>query len=631
MLDEEDKTIIKPLDKKPVEELEPGAQLGQYKIIRLLGRGGMGEVYEAEHTTLDVRYALKLLPSDLLATTAALERFRREARVMAKLRHPHILHVDDFGETAGRYWLRMELASGLPIGDYRLAIVKQIDHPIVSLQDLAEAKGGKLPQDMLLAILQQIVSGLTYAHQRGLVHRDLKPSNILLTSDSPPSTISHPPYTIAFTAKISDFGLVRLVGAEWLQSRVENSVRLSASLDEQPTLTVPKQGGSSTRSLLGTYEYMSPEQKRGEEADARSDIYALGLMTFRLLTGQREPGFELPSDMDEHLVLAWDDVVKNALQARREKRIADCAALSRLLEAVAAALFQGSEKPAAPVPEVRKIATPAPPPPPPVVQTPDLKSPWTNSLGMEFVPVTGTQALFCKWLTRVQDFEAFVKATGHDATKDMYSLRKGEWKKNGDTWKSPGFAQGLTHPVCGVNWDDAQAFCQWLTEQEWKAGRLKSDQAYRLPQDWEWSVAVGLNEARIGTPQEKIAIIPNVYPWGSEWPPPRGAGNFAGEEAKNADWPSDFGVIAGYNDGYPRTSPVGSFQANRFGLFDMAGNLREWCEDFYDGQSGIRVLRGGCWGGGESLGLLSWGRGGNHPGDRDDFSGFRVVLGSSVP
>ncbi len=606
-MDDEEKTIVKPLGEKPRESLEPGAQLGQYKIIRLLGRGGMGEVYEAEHTTLGLKFALKLLPPDLLATATALERFRREARVMAQLRHPHLLHVDDFGETEGRYWLRMELANGATIKGKL----------VTSLAELAEVYGGRLEQKTLLGVLQQLVSGLGYAHGKGLVHRDLKPSNVLICTDDGGSSF-----------KISDFGLVRLVGAEWLQSRVENSVRLSASLGEQPTMTGPRPEGSSTRSLLGTYEYMSPEQKRGEEADARSDIYALGLMTFRLLTGQRELGFELPSDMDENIVSSWDALVKATLQPRKERRAADCATVTKMLDAIHAELSQGSEKPAVTVSKARKVEAPVPPPPQ-VMRPPDLTSPWDNSLGMGFVPVPGTDVLFCKWLTRVQDFEAFVQATGHDATGGMFSLRKGEWKQHGDTWKSPGFAQGPTHPVCGVSWDDAQAFCVWLTEKERGAGRLLADQAYRLPQDWEWSVAVGLQEARDGTPAEKSEKIPDVYPWGTQWPPPRGAGNFAGEEAKDANWPKDWGVINGYNDGFPRTSPVGSFKANQCGLFDMAGNLWEWCEDWYDNKQEYRVLRGGSWGSDAPRYLLSSYRFRGLPGRRRANYGFRVVVGSS--
>ena len=96
--------------------LLPETRFGQYRIVRLLGRGGMGEVYEAEHTTLERRYALKLLPPDFAARPEAIVRFRREARVMANLNHPHIVNVDEFGETDGRYWLRMELVHGVVIG-----------------------------------------------------------------------------------------------------------------------------------------------------------------------------------------------------------------------------------------------------------------------------------------------------------------------------------------------------------------------------------------------------------------------------------------------------------------------------------------------------------------------------------
>ena len=257
------------------------------------------------------------------------------------------------------------------------------------------------------------------------------------------------------------------------------------------------------------------------------------------------------------------------------------------------------------------------------------EKPWVNTLGMKFVPVTGTPVLFGVWHVRVQDFEAFVKATGHDATTNIFSLKADGWKQRGDTWKSPGFAQGPTHPVCGVSWADAQAFAKWLTEKERREGKLTVGQSYRLPADWEWSVAVGLAETREGTPKDKSQKIADVYPWGTQWPPPVGAGNYAGEEAKDADWPATFKVMEGYRDGYARTSPVGSFAANKFGLYDMGGNLWQWCEDWYDESATTkrRVLRGGSWNLNSPQALLSSRR--NYafvPGLRNVFVGFRLVV-----
>lgn len=250
------------------------------------------------------------------------------------------------------------------------------------------------------------------------------------------------------------------------------------------------------------------------------------------------------------------------------------------------------------------------------------ESPWENSLGMRFVPVPGTAVFFSIWDTRVKDFEAFMQATGHDATQGALMLTADEWKQS---WKSPGFAQTGEHPVCCVSWEDAKAFCKWLTEKERGEGRLKAEQEYRLPTDAEWSVAVGLEGEPGQTPKDKDGNV-GGYPWGNQWPPPAGAGNYAGEEAKNADWPASWPVIEGYNDGYPRTSPVGSFKANRFGLYDMGGNVWQWCEDFYDGLSGPRVLRGGSWDDRDPRYLLSSGRVHGPPGHRYDDVGFRCVL-----
>ncbi|MBT7055652.1 MAG: protein kinase [Lentisphaerae bacterium] len=286
--------------------LQEGSSFGQYRIVHPLGRGGMGEVYEAEHQVLHRRYALKLLPPDFASRTGALERFQREAEVMANLEHPNILKVDEFGETGGRYWLRMELAVGIEADDKLTR----------SLADLVEVRGGKVPQAEFTAVLRQVLGGLAHAHELGAIHRDLKPANILLTPEGP---------------KIADFGLVRLVGEEWVHSQAQISVQRSLSLGEQQT-EAPGTSGTSARPLLGTYEYMSPEQKRGEQADERSDIYALGLMSYRLLTGQKELSFELPSQIDPEVVEGWDEIVRRCLRPKPEDRPRDC---TWLLEHVA--------------------------------------------------------------------------------------------------------------------------------------------------------------------------------------------------------------------------------------------------------------------------------------------------------
>jgi formylglycine-generating enzyme required for sulfatase activity len=258
--------------------------------------------------------------------------------------------------------------------------------------------------------------------------------------------------------------------------------------------------------------------------------------------------------------------------------------------------------------------------------------PWVNSLGMKFVPVTGTQVLFSVWDTRVQDFETFVKSTAYDATWGMYSLGKDDWEQRGATWKEPGFSQGATHPVVGVSWNDAEQFCKWLTKRERSAGDLPQDRKYRLPKDEEWSAAVGLKDEAGSTPEEKSDKI-KLYPWDipqkrdKSWPPPSGAGNYAGEEAKIGDWPSWWSVIAGYKDGYPRTSPVGSFEANFSGLYDMGGNVWQWCEDWYNALAQYRVLRGASWSGvGPDKLLASHRDVGGSPGHRVGDIGFRCVV-----
>ena len=221
---------------------------------------------------------------------------------------------------------------------------------------------------------------------------------------------------------------------------------------------------------------------------------------------------------------------------------------------------------------------------------------FTNTLGMKFVPVAGTDVQFSMWETRVKDYAEYAAANAGVAA----------------SWKSPGFTQEDTHPVVNVSWEDANAFCAWLTKKELAEGKIKADQKYRLPSDAEWSVAVGLTRETGSTPEAKNGGLRDVYPWGKEWPPPKGAGNYDG--SLNVD-------------NYEYTSPAGSFAANKLGLHDMGGNVWEWCEDWKDpAAKAYRVLRGASWNTfGPGL-LLSSSRSFGMPDSRYDFIGFRCVL-----
>lgn len=228
--------------------------------------------------------------------------------------------------------------------------------------------------------------------------------------------------------------------------------------------------------------------------------------------------------------------------------------------------------------------------------------PWENSLGMKFVPIG--DVLVSIWATRVRDYDAFCAATKR-------------------TRSAPDFAQDGTHPVVKVSWEDATAFCEWLTAKELAAEQIEPGQSYRLPTDLEWSIADGLPDEGRSTPEERDGKARD-FPWGKQWPPPAGAGNFADSSGRKS------GAIPGYHDGFPQTSPVGSFPANRLGLFDMSGNVWQWCRDSYKGGAASArdwgVLRGGSWGTASASELRSSYRNVVDRAERDVIYGFRCVL-----
>jgi formylglycine-generating enzyme required for sulfatase activity len=271
---------------------------------------------------------------------------------------------------------------------------------------------------------------------------------------------------------------------------------------------------------------------------------------------------------------------------------------------------------------------------------------------MAFASLADGKIRFCIWETRVQDFEAFVKATDYD-TSIWGGLDKETQKKG---WKNPGFEQSGLHPVVRVSWEDAHAFCEWLTMKEQKEGRITLQQKYRLPTNAEWSQMAG----------------PGIYPWlhanspanpstppASEakekraderrfFPPPAGAGNYAGMEARVAlNKPMDR-VLRNYEDKYPRTAPVGSFAPNALGIYDLGGNVWEWCEDWFKrdmissdleskvpyfindgGGNKYRVLRGASWLDSSPVILRSDCPFFEFPFHQSDTIGFRIVCAAS--
>ena len=228
--------------------LAAGTRLGPYEVLGQIGAGGMGEVYKARDTRLDRTVAIKVLPPAMLADGTARARLLREARLASQLNHPHICTVHDVGEADGYVYVAMELVEGQSLS--------------------AELAGGALSADQFLRFGSQIADALAHAHAHGVVHRDLKSANVVITPDG--------------RVKVLDFGLAK---------RLEEH-----ELDE---VTRSRLSMTAPGVVVGTPAYMAPEQLRGDPADARSDIWALGVVLYEMAAGVRpfrgQTGFSLTS------------------------------------------------------------------------------------------------------------------------------------------------------------------------------------------------------------------------------------------------------------------------------------------------------------------------------------------------
>ena len=279
--------------------LQPGMRLGDYEIQKLIGSGGMGEVYRAHDSRLGRDVAIKVLPSFVSSDAERLRRFEQEARAAAALNHPNILAVHQMGTYKGAPYLISELLEG---GTLRDQLVR-----------------GPLPIRKVIDYGVQIARGLAAAHEKGIVHRDLKPENLFVTKDG--------------RVKILDFGLAKLVR--------------SRKLAPDSTLTIETETEPGV--VMGTVGYMSPEQVRGNAADHRSDIFGFGAILYEMLSGKR--AFQKPSSAETMSAIVNEDppaisqlavsvppalqrIVHRCLEKNPEQRFQSASDLAFALEAL---------------------------------------------------------------------------------------------------------------------------------------------------------------------------------------------------------------------------------------------------------------------------------------------------------
>jgi serine/threonine-protein kinase len=400
-----------------------GRKLGNYTILNLIGRGGSGRVYLAQHTILERQAAIKILRADLDAVDQHLDHFLQEARTIAKMRHPHIVQLYDFGQIQDTYFMVMEYIPG-----------DSLEKKLKAAQTARRL----LPGVQVWRIIKQMGEGLTYIHEQGVVHRDIKPANVLLTQ--------------AGNVVISDFGVAKLLAGR---------------------------GDTTTGTITGTPAYMSPEQALGQAIDHRADLYSMAIIVYEMLVGRVPfdatpavtavlkhlndpvpPPRQFNSAIPAHVEI---ELLK-ALSKRPENRHQSVAEFLHALASTGRAVPQQATTEA--------IKTAVGPDGKEYIHIPAgefwMGSPHDDDAPRRRVYLDGFY--ISRYPVTNAEYHAFVETTFHFPPQHWRDGLYLDWEAD--------------HPITYVNWHDADAYCRWAggrlpTEAEWeKAARGTDERRY---------------------------------------------------------------------------------------------------------------------------------------------------------